>query len=62
VIEEALRHLDAHDRRLQRLRAAIAEGEEGEAILWTPELMEQLSREAEEMARQALRPHADAFP
>jgi antitoxin ParD1/3/4 len=62
AIEAAVRLLDEHDRRLQRLRAAIAEGEEGEAIPWTPELMEQLSREAEEMARQGLKPHPDVCP
>ena len=62
LIEEALRLLDAQDRRLRRLREAIAEGDEGEAIPWTPELMEQLTREAEEMARQGLPPHADVCP
>ena len=62
VIEDALRLLDAHDRRLQRLRAAIAEGDEGEAIPWTPELTQQLSREADERARQGLKPHPDVCP
>ena len=59
VVREALRLLDEHDRRLQRLRAAIAEGEEGEDIPWTPELMEQLTREAEEMIRQGIEPDPD---
>lgn len=62
AIETAVRLLDEHDRRVQRLRAAIAEGEEGEAIPWTPELMERLSREADEMARQGLPPHPDVCP
>jgi hypothetical protein len=30
---------DECERRLDRLRAAIAAGEEGEAVPWTPELM-----------------------
>ena len=62
VVREAMRLLDEHDRRLERLRAAIAEGEEGEAIPWTPELMAQLSREADEMIRQGLEPHPDVCP
>lgn len=62
AIETAVRLLDEHDRRLQRLRAAIAEGEEGEAIPWTPELMDRLSREADEMAKQGLAPHSDLSP
>ncbi|HEY7033561.1 MAG TPA: type II toxin-antitoxin system ParD family antitoxin [Thermomicrobiales bacterium] len=53
---------DEHDRRLQRLRAAIAEGDKGEALPWTPELMEQLTREAEEMVREGIGPHAKVCP
>ncbi|MFN8591946.1 MAG: hypothetical protein U0031_10855 [Thermomicrobiales bacterium] len=49
--DAAIQLLDAHDQRVQRLRGAIAEGLVGEAISWTPELMEQLTREAEEMDR-----------
>ncbi len=49
AIAAAVRLLDEHDRRLRRLREAIAAGEQGEALPWTPELMDQLSREAEEM-------------
>jgi antitoxin ParD1/3/4 len=62
VVREAMRLLDEHDRRLQRLRDAIAEGDEGEALPWTPELMEQLTREAEEMVREGIEPHADVCP
>ncbi len=62
VLREALRLLDEQDRRLQRLRAAIAEGDEGEAIPWTPELMEQLSREADETVREGIPPHPDVCP
>jgi antitoxin ParD1/3/4 len=62
AIEAAVRLLDEHDRRLQRLRTAIAEGEEGEAIPWTPELMDQLAREAEEMYRRGEMPDPDVRP
>ncbi len=48
VVREALRLMDARERQLQRLQAALDEGEEGEAVPWTPELMEQLTREADE--------------
>jgi putative addiction module CopG family antidote len=62
VVREALRLLDAQDRRLQRLRAAIAEGEEGDDVPWTPELMEKLTREAEEMIQQGIEPDPDVCP
>ncbi len=45
----AVRLLNEHDRHVTRLREAIAAGEEREALPWTPELMDQLSRDAEEM-------------
>ncbi|HEY7032673.1 MAG TPA: type II toxin-antitoxin system ParD family antitoxin [Thermomicrobiales bacterium] len=48
VVREALRLMDARERQVQRLQAALGEGEEGEAVPWTPELMEQLTREADE--------------
>ena len=62
VVREALRLLDEQDLRLQRLRSAIDEGEEGEELPWTPELMEQLTREAEEMVRQGIAPDSDVCP
>ena len=64
AIEAAVHLLDDHDRRLQvrRLRAAIAEGEEGEALPWTPELMAQLSLEADEMHRRGETPNPDVCP
>ena len=49
AIAAAVRLLDEHDRHVTRLREAIAAGEEGEALPWTLELMDQLSRDAEEM-------------
>jgi antitoxin ParD1/3/4 len=55
VIQEAIDLMEERDRRLERLRAEIAIGvaqiERGELIEFTPELLERLSREAEENAR-----------
>jgi hypothetical protein len=51
-----------YERRLDRLRAAIAEGERGEGVPWTPELMDQLRREAEEMRRRGEKPDPDVCP
>lgn len=62
AIEAAVRLLDEHDRRLRRLRAAIAEGDEGEATPWTPELMERLGREADEMRHRGEKPDPDVCP
>lgn len=62
MVEEAFRLLDQHDR-LAYLRAAIAKADaqidRGEFVEWTPDLMEQLSQEADEMERQGLQPHTD---
>jgi putative addiction module CopG family antidote len=61
LVERAVQLLDEHDRR-QRLIAALAKGEEGEAIEWTPELSEQLSRSAEERFRRGELPDPDVCP
>jgi putative addiction module CopG family antidote len=58
VVREAMRLLDEHERR-RWLKHALAEGEEGEAVDFTPELLAQLSQEAEENAR-AGKPIRDA--
>ena len=62
AIDAAVQLLDERDRRLERLRGAIAAGEEGEALPWTSELMEQLSREAEEMHRRGEPADPDVCP
>lgn len=62
AIDAAVRLLDDYDRRLARLRALIAEGEEGEGVPWTPELMKQLSREADEMYMRGEEPDPDVCP
>jgi putative addiction module CopG family antidote len=58
VVREAMRLLDEHERR-RWLKQALAEGEEGEAVDFTPELLAQLRQEAEENAR-AGKPIRDA--
>lgn len=62
ALEAAVQLLDEHDQQLRQLRAAIAKGQEGEAILWSPELMDELSREAEEMRQRGHRPNPDVCP
>ncbi|MEA2581987.1 MAG: Bacterial antitoxin of ParD toxin-antitoxin type system [Thermomicrobiales bacterium] len=58
VVQEALRLLDRRDRR-ERLRAALVEGEEGEGIPYTPELLEEIDREVEERFLRGELPHPD---
>lgn len=62
AMDTALQLLDAHDRKLQRLREAIAEGEKGVAVPWTPELMEQILRNADERQRRGEKPNPDVCP
>jgi antitoxin ParD1/3/4 len=66
VIRAAMRLLDRRDRRLQELRASIAEGlaaiERGEGIELTPEVMREIEREAQERHRLGLQPKPDVCP
>jgi antitoxin ParD1/3/4 len=59
VIKEALQALDERDR-LVRLRAAIAVGDaqlaRGEVIPYTPELMDEIERRAEERFQRGEKP------
>ena len=65
VVREALRLLDERDR-TERLRALIAEGvaaaERGEFVALTPELLDQVTREVEELARLGRQPSPDVCP
>jgi antitoxin ParD1/3/4 len=65
VIHEALRLLEERDR-LRELRASLARADEqidrGDAVEWTPELLERLSQEAEELVRQGAQPRPDVCP
>lgn len=62
AIDVAMQLLDEHDRRLSRLREAIAEGEVGEAVPWTPDLMEEIQREADDMRRRGEAPDPEVCP
>jgi antitoxin ParD1/3/4 len=65
VLREALQLLEERDRQ-RRLKAALAVGDEqyarGEVVPWTPELMDQLKQQAEEMARQGKQSNPDVCP
>jgi antitoxin ParD1/3/4 len=65
VIGQALRLLEEHER-LQQLWAKIQIGldelDRGESVEWTPELMEQLKREGDEMYRRGELPDPDVCP
>lgn len=62
VIAAGVRLLQAHDRKRQRLPAALAEGEEGEGIPFTPALMRRLREEADELTRRGVLPDPAAWP
>ena len=67
LIHDALLALDEQARdeeeRLAVLRAAIARGDQaGDEVEFTPELGEQLRREALQLAREGRRPNPDVCP
>lgn len=66
LLREALRMLDGRERRLQEIRASLAEAkasiERGEGIEWSPALMEQIEREVAERVRRCEMPHPDVCP
>ena len=66
VVQAALLLLDAHERRLDHLRTAVAAADEqfqrGKDARWTPELRARLKEEAEDLARQGYQPHSDVRP
>ena len=58
--------LNVRERRVQEIRASIEEGlaelERGEGIELTPEVMEEISREADELTRLGVLPKPDVCP
>jgi putative addiction module CopG family antidote len=66
VMRAARLLLDRRDQRLQELRASIAEGlasiERGEGRELTPELWEEIEREADEMIRLGIPPDPNVCP
>jgi antitoxin ParD1/3/4 len=65
VMREALQLLEERDRQ-RRLKAALAVGDEqygrGEVVPWTPDMLDQLIREADEEDRQGLPISDDVQP
>src|SRR5215208_5291636 len=65
MIEQAVRQLEERERRL-RLQVSVAEGfaaiERGEGVELTPELWEEIEREADEADRQGLPINPDVCP
>jgi putative addiction module CopG family antidote len=65
VVEAAMRLLDERDRG-DRLRASLIEAEEqtrqGQVIEWTPELRDQIRREADAMTHFGVAPDPDVRP
>jgi putative addiction module CopG family antidote len=66
VIRAAMSLLERRDQRLAEVRALVAEGlasvERGEVRELTPELWDELEREAEEQIRRGVPPHPDVCP
>jgi antitoxin ParD1/3/4 len=66
LLRPALRMLDVRERRLQEIRASLAEArasiERGEGIEWSPELMDDIEREVAERVRRCEMPHPDVCP
>ena len=66
VITEALQQMDARERQQQELRTKLQIGidelDRGEGVEWTPELMERLSREADEMFRRGEKAQSRCLP
>lgn len=66
VVPEAMRLLDEQERRLDEFRAKLRIGldqlERGESAPYTPELVEQMRRIAEDRFRRGERPKPDVVP
>jgi antitoxin ParD1/3/4 len=66
VVREALRLLDEQERQLAALRAKLQSGldqlDRGEGVPFTPELMAEIRREADERFRRGEQPNPDVCP
>jgi antitoxin ParD1/3/4 len=65
VVREALRLMERQDRE-ERLRAALtvgmAEIDRGEGVEYTPQLLEEIDREADRMLAEGVAPDPDVWP
>ena len=66
VVRDALRQMEARERRLTELRAALAIGEaqieRGEVVEWTPERHQEIFRRAKAAVAAGKRPKPDVCP
>jgi antitoxin ParD1/3/4 len=66
VVREAMRLLDEQERQLEELRAKLQIGldqlDRGEYAVFTPELVEEMRREADERFQRGARPKPDVVP
>lgn len=66
VLAEALEQMALREGRRQELREKLQVGldelDRGEGIAWTPDLMDQIEREADEMFRRGETPDPDVCP
>jgi putative addiction module CopG family antidote len=62
VLREAMQLLEERDRKRAWLLEALAKGEEGEAVEFTPERAEQLFQSARRRAQAGERPSPDVLP
>ena len=66
IITDALQQLAAREQNLQKLKAKIQIGldqlDRGEGLEWTPDLMDTLLREADEMFHRGEQPNPDVCP
>ncbi len=66
VVREAMRLLEEQERPFEELRAKLQTGldqlDRGEGVPFTPELVEQMRRDAEDRFRRGERPNPDVVP
>lgn len=66
VLRAAIHLLDQRDHRLQELRSLVAGGlasvERGDVREWTPELLAEIERKADEQIRQGIPPEPHVCP
>ena len=66
VIRAAIRLRDKQDQRVQELRALVAAGlasiERGDVREWTPELLDEIERNADEQIRRGIPPEPHVCP
>jgi putative addiction module CopG family antidote len=65
VVREAMQLLEErekHEYVRRALASAIAQAEQGDEVEWTPDCMDRLVEESEEIYRHGIKPHPDVLP